>query len=162
MILSAGVSRFTGALCESRGRPNLVGFYLQLPNTNGFLWTWLFPSCVLHLHEQLTHSKHFCLWRVGCPVPAAQTVRHVSGLHCVCLVGAEDCKSTSRRCLEGWYVCSIRVFNTTENFLFKDWNYKMVLIKWLRFKSWHTETWILATGLLTFSLAFSTQFCWPM
>lgn len=43
-----------------------------------------------------------------------------------------------------------------------SWNYKMVLIKWLRFKSCHTETWILATGLLTFSLAFSTQFCWPM
>ncbi|XP_044067392.1 uncharacterized protein LOC122883156 [Siniperca chuatsi] len=39
--------------------------------------------------------------RVGCLPPASQTVRHVSGLYSICFVGAEDCKPTSWRCLEG-------------------------------------------------------------
>lgn len=72
--------------------------------------------CVLHFYEQINHSNHFLwhslsrLWRAGHLPPAAQTGGYVSGLYCICFMGAEDCKPTSWRCLEGWYVCSYVAF----------------------------------------------------
>lgn len=64
-------------------------------------------GCIQQLHHWVSlFAMMLCcfLSRIGRPPPSAQTVRHVSGLHCVCVMGPEDCKPTGWRCLEGWYV----------------------------------------------------------